>query len=385
LAGDRKKISILLTSLTSGGAEKVISLLLKKLVVDFDVHLILIYDLIHFEIPGEVHTFVLSRKPLNTNFSFLGKFTEAVKGTSRYLGILKRNKIDIAVSFLALPNLMNSLARMKHSKLRTIISERGFPTDNTTSKISYYISKVFYPLLYNRNDKLFSNSVYINQDLAINFKIRIPMEVIYNPIEIPKLKVSPDQLTGDDGLLKIVTVGTLSERKNQKMIIDAVAALNKGYELDIYGNGPLNEELSKRILKKGLSNIVHLRGTVSDIYKYLVQYNCFVLSSKTEGFPNALLEAMAIGLPCISTNCLSGPLELLNGSQDTIFIEDGSFFKGKYGLLINNRDQKGLASALVYFKENPPERRKYGELAMKKALEYDLSTVYRQFKTFITS
>src|SRR5690606_37126525 len=98
---------------------------------------------------------------------------------------IKEHKIDIAISFLAFPNFLNGMASIRFPKLKTIISERGFPSLNTTSRASHYIAKVFYPVFYNRCDKLFSNSLYINKDLKENFGVKIPMEIIYNPIELP--------------------------------------------------------------------------------------------------------------------------------------------------------------------------------------------------------
>ena len=116
--------------------------------------------------------------------------------------------------------------------------------------------------------------------------------------------------------------------------------------------------------------------------EYLLDSQCFVLSSFTEGFPNAMIEAMAIGLPCVSTNCLSGPLELLNENQE-IDIKDGEFFIGKYGLLVNNDDHIGLSKALDYFHSNPKEREKYSTLSLQRAKVYQLESIYAKFNQFI--
>lgn len=381
----RKKISIFNISLASGGAEKVISLLLKKLVVDYDVTLILVYDLIHFEIPKEVDLIILANDSSTKHFTFFRQFSNFVKYTLKYLRILKRKEIDIAISFLAYPNFLNSIAKMRFSKLKTIISERGFPSDNTTTKTSFYISKIIYPLLYNRNDKLFSNSIYINRDLQENFNVKIPMGVIYNPIQMPRQKVDFNKTSNMPLEFRIVNVGTLNSRKNQSMIIKAIGLLKNGYQLDIIGMGPLIHNLESLILKNNLKDKINLKGTVKNVYEHLISYDCFVLSSNTEGFPNALLEAMAIGLPCISTNCLSGPLELLNGSADEIRIESGNFFEAKYGLLVNTDDAIGLSKAISFIKENKLLSKKYSVSAAERARQFDLSVIYNQFVDFINS
>ncbi len=247
------------------------------------------------------------------------------------------------------------------------------------------ISQIFYPILYNRCDKLFSNSIYINQDLRENFKITIPMDVIYNPIIIPKATIHPSSLSQEFPVFKLITVGSVDKRKNQIMVIRALRLLYRiECSFDIYGAGPLEKYLGKQIECNGLMNKVFLKGRAKNIDDYLLKSHCFILSSFTEGFPNVLLEAMAIGLPCISTNCLSGPLELLH-QQEPIEIPEGGFFKAKYGILVNNDDHIGLSKAISYLANKASERERFSRLSLERAKDYELDKIYTKFNQFITS
>ncbi|WP_340063254.1 glycosyltransferase [Ascidiimonas aurantiaca] len=378
----KPRISILDISFTSGGAEKVISLLLKKLINDYDVTLVLFYNEIHFPIPDEVDTVIFCKQ--GPDRKFRQKIIDTIGFLFKYHRLLRRKRIEYAVSFLAFPNLINGIIAMFNPRTKMYVSERGFPSDNTTSKLSLKIAKIFYPLLYNRCYKLFSNSVYINQDLKENFGITIPMEVVYNPIELPKNTLVPSSIKNTEAPFKIINVGTLNTRKNQQMIIAAIAQLGTKYELSVLGNGHLENDLKNQIITLQLEKQVFLKGRVKNVNTHLLASDCFVLSSFTEGFPNALLEAMAVGLPCISTNCLSGPLELLHDNKP-LQIEKGGFFRATYGILINNDDTAGLAKALRYLCENPEERQKYSALSLERASQYQLDTIYNHFNEFIKS
>ncbi|MDN3493739.1 glycosyltransferase [Winogradskyella bathintestinalis] len=376
----KQNISILCISLGSGGAEKVISLLLKKLISDYNVTLVMFYDVIHFPVPKEAKIVVLSNKGIDR--SFFPKITDAFKFIIQYYRFVKTNNITISISFLAFPNLINGMISMLTKNVKTIISERGFPSDNVTSKLSFYISKVFYPIFYNRCDALFSNSVHINRDLKENFDVNIPMEVIYNPIEIPGQTIDSSTLIRPFNALNIITAGTLNKRKNQIMVVRALKASSLKYKFLILGAGELQGYLQEEIRNFQLNDSIFLKGKVKNVNDYLLNSQCFVLSSFTEGFPNALIEAMAIGLPSISTNCLSGPLELLNENKE-INIEDGEYFIGKYGLLVNNDDHIGLSKALDYFHSNPEERVRFSILGVQRAKEYRLDSIYTKFNHFI--
>jgi len=378
----KQNISILSISLGSGGAEKVISLLSKRLTLDYNVTLVLFYNHIHFPVPDEVKIVALSDKGPERPFYL--KFFDLLNFIFKYRRFVKKEQIKISISFLAFPNLINGMVSALNKNVKTIISERGFPSDNVTSKLSLYISKIFYPIFYNKCDKLFSNSIHINEDLKENFGIKIPMEVIYNPIEVPNKTIVPKDLKTGENSLKIITAGTLNTRKNQIMIIRALNEIKNKDSLQILGAGHLQDYLSEEISNLKLENQVTLTGKVKDVNAYLLNSNCFVLSSFTEGFPNALLEAMAIGLPCISTNCLSGPLELLN-ENEAIFIENGEFYIGKYGLLVNNDDHIGLSKALEFYRTNSNNREKFSTLSLARAKAYQLDTIYAKFNQFITN
>ena len=381
---NRKKICILTISLNRGGAERVISLLLKHLVHDYDVTLVLLSDDIEFDIPEDVTLHVLGKSNILKNKPPHSKLKSTVMFIYKYYKIVKRGNFDIAMSFLALPNIINSIIanKVNHKDTHTVISERCYPSEMyKTGTFSMKMAKIFYPIFYNKNDRLFSNSVHINEDLKDNFGIKIPMNVIYNPIEIVHPKQFKDTYDSTRAF-KIINVGSHSYAKNQELILNALRQLDNDIALTILGTGNLTKNLKNYIHEHDIKNAVDMPGKVKNVGEYLLNSDCFILSSITEGFPNVLLEAMAVGLPVISTNCMSGPLEILNDNKE-VHIEQGEFYLAKYGILINVNDNIALTKAITYFKENDDKRQTYSDLGYEKAKQYDLPEIYKQVKLLI--
>lgn len=142
----------------------------------------------------------------------------------------------------------------------------------------------------------------------------------------------------------IVSVGRLEKQKNYKMLIDAFAEIVSDIDncrLTIYGEGSIRGELERYINEKGLIDKVLLPGRINNIHEKLMESDLFVLSSDYEGMSNALMEAMAIGLPCISTDCpIGGSAELIENHKNGLLVPVGDKDKLKEAIrhLVSNNN-----------------------------------------------
>ena len=155
------------------------------------------------------------------------------------------------------------------------------------------------------------------------------IRVIPNPVNLENIRRLSEQdspavgLT-NNGKYTFVSVAKLKRQKNLGLLIDAFSRIADDHtQLIIAGKGPEEEMLKAKISDLGLEEKVHFVGFVKNPYALLAQADCSVLSSEYEGFPNALIEAMAIGLPVISTDCPSGPSEIITNQFNGILTPVG--------------------------------------------------------------
>jgi glycosyltransferase involved in cell wall biosynthesis len=175
---------------------------------------------------------------------------------------------------------------------------------------------------------------------------RAPHICVYNIIKDDNASRRALEAADHDWLLDkecpvIVSAGTLAQRKGFSDLIRALALVtkNRAVRLIILGDGHLREELQTLIYSLGLQDSISMPGNVENPLKYFSHADAFVLSSYAEGMPNVLVEAMICGCTPVSTDCPTGPRELL---QD-----------GKYGYLVPMRNPVAMASAIEQALEKP--------------------------------
>lgn len=176
----------------------------------------------------------------------------------------------------------------------------------------------------------------------------------------------------DDGRKRVVAMGRLTEAKAFDLLLHAferVAGKHDGWQLLILGEGELRSELENLKERLGLTNRVFLPGRFDNPFPVLKKSDLFVLSSRFEGFPNVLIEAMACGVPVISTDCPSGPNEIISN--------------GENGILVPSGDVAALATAMDRLMSDESERKRLAAEGMEARRRFSLETITDRWQELI--
>ena len=180
-----------------------------------------------------------------------------------------------------------------------------------------------------------------------------------------------------------ITIGRLDSGKNHKLMIDAIREIDAN--LYIIGEGELREELETQIEKLELENRVSLLGRQNNPYKYLSKADCFIFTSNYEGFPNVLVEALSCKLPVISSDCRSGPREILAPKSDISFQLKKSIEIAKYGILVPINSKKELVEAMNLIIESESLRDSYIKKGKSRAESFNKNRILDKFLDVIKS
>jgi GalNAc-alpha-(1->4)-GalNAc-alpha-(1->3)-diNAcBac-PP-undecaprenol alpha-1,4-N-acetyl-D-galactosaminyltransferase len=349
----RKRILFFIGNLDKGGAERIASILLTQFVESgFDVNLCLTSSpQIEYYLHPDIKVFDVSKnKVLNKLFS-LRKLICKVD-PDYLISFLPHINVQVIISSLGLrPSL--------------IICERIHPffyRKNIAIRLTRF-------LFYGLADKVVYQTNSSKMDLIYIGKNSSKEFVIPNPCDKAFLEVTANYSSN-----KIISVGRLANQKRHKFLIDHFYALHRTFPewtLHIVGKGPLECELKKRIQELGLQERVFIEDTRYDLPTYIQTFSIFCLTSEYEGFPNALLEAMAAGLATISYDCLSGPREMTGD--------------GESGIIIDTNDHLNYIDSLQLLMTNEDIRMALGRLAKTRVQnEYLLDHVYRNWLNILS-
>ena len=320
----KKKVIFYIPSIEGGGVEKNFYLLIKYL----PKHI------------GKIHIITANKQNNNSrNINY-------VCPNSEYWSKRNRTLKNIICIYLLIKNFWSSKAVILsfQSNLTSIIVSKilGFKVLirlNTSLKkyLSHFLKKIIFKFFYSLSDVIIVNSKFFQKELN---EVNLKSHLIYN-LNTPEKKRKKLNFFKKFKGLKILNIGRLTDQKDQLTIVKSLKILkkkNENFRCVIIGRGAFKKILINEIKRLNLDKNIKLTGFKNHAEQYISQSDIFVLSSKFEGLPNVLIESQKYGVPTISSNCPTGPYEILMG--------------GKLGELFPVGNFKILAKKLHNFSQN---------------------------------
>ncbi|MFN3739293.1 MAG: glycosyltransferase [Thermodesulfovibrionales bacterium] len=362
-----KKILFVIPSFGGGGAERVCLNLLKGLNRErFKPEVVVFYEenAYEYDIPKDLRIRCLfKRKALD--------FFRLVYLLSK---IIRKEKPQLIVSFLTYTNYLTIIARMiARTDVPIIVSEHTHLSRDLSFQRFKFIKKKLVRYLYPKAECIITVSKGVKEDLHTNFGI--PEDrciVIYNPLDIDlireKIHDEVDHPWFKEDVPIIIACGRLTLEKNYPLLLKGIKKVLKriNVRLIIIGEGEKRLSLESLTTSLGIEKNVAFLGFKQNPFKYIARANLFVLSSLYEAFGNVVLEAMACGVPVISTRCPSGPDEIITD--------------GVNGLLVPVGDEDALAEAILRLLGDKELRQRLAKAGKKRAEDFRIEKIIAEYE-----
>lgn len=351
------KICFYINNLGKGGAERVIT----ELAHQFSKKT---YDVVVITSFRDKNEYVLDptikRICLGDTQDFGNRIVRNIKLIKKLRHTIKAEKPDVVISFLQEPNF-RALVATVGLKIKRIISVRNDPEKEYFGRIGHFVGKVILPFA--------DGCVFQTEDARTWFPQRLQNKstIILNEVKevFFETEYTPEK--------RIITVGRLNKQKNHELLIDAFSKISDDIvdrNVYIYGEGPLRNKLQEKIDRYGLTNRIYLMGTTNNVSEALATAEIFVLCSDYEGMPNALLEALAVGVPSISTDCpCGGPRMIIQNNFN--------------GILVKVGNSDSLAAALKLLIDDNKLKSAISKNARETAAKYKPQIVFAKWEDYI--
>lgn len=332
----RAKVLFVINSLAGGGAERVMATLLRasrERARDFEFSVALLDD----EPAAYALPDWLTVHQLDSRGSLIQSFRQLN-------GLIGRYRPDVTLSFLTRANVA-AIAAMRLRGRPCIISERVNTKAHLATGKSAGLSLGLVRLLYPWASRIIAVSQGVADTLVDDFGVDSGnVSVVANPVDLSSIssKAAQPASIPVEGPY-VAAMGRLVPNKNFALAIEAFARSSSEGKLVILGEGREREALEGLALKLGIDTRVLLPGFCDNPYAFLARARYMILSSNAEGFPNALVEALASGVPVIATDCPSGPYEVLEAPEHP---KSGCYVEGRGGLLVPPNDAEAMALAI---------------------------------------
>ena len=355
-------VLLAINSLAGGGAEQVLLTILaasRNKAGGRPIELVLLDDEPEAYIPP--HWLAVVR--LDTRRSLL-------RGIRSLADVVRRRRPRLIVSFLTRANIV-AIVVGRLCRCPVVVSER-VNTSSHLSGIRNLPSRLLVRATYRWADAVIAVSGGVADDLVRNFGVaRDRIAVIANPVDVAALDARAAEAPSLPLPARyVVAVGRLTTIKNMALLVEAYAAAGVTEPLVILGEGPERAALVDLAAQLGVSDRVHLPGFVANPAAIVARACLYVSASNGEGFPNALVEAMALGRAVVATNCPSGPSEIL---ADLAREDVSGTLETAAGTLVPQDNPNALAAAIRAALSVPKTDRRRGEVGRMRAADYGVT------------
>ena len=308
---------MVISTLLSGGAERNACILANHLAKNNDVHLITFQASKNcfYYLSSNIKVHNLNLLKLNKNiFTKIFNFLKRLKSI-RYN--LSKEKPEVLISFLETTNITVIIASLFLKSIKVkIISDRNNPKKSEKPLLNLILKVIFYRFC--KYLVLQTKGIVKLYPFLDKSKIKIIQNTISENIKFKKKKKLNKKL-------KFISVGRLEKQKGYDVLIKALHLLRKkniNFECDIYGVGSQQKIIKKMIDQYTLNDHIFLKGVSNNILQLYHKYDLYILSSRFEGFPNSLLEALTARVVSVSSNCSFGPTEIISDNITGIIFKN---------------------------------------------------------------
>lgn len=339
---NRKSLIIVCGTLESGGAERVISILSTPFADTFNSVSIVTWREapVFYNIDARIKLISLPQ---------VAKSDNGLKKCVAFRKLILKTRPNLILSFLTLFNLF-TLTSLLGTSVPVIVAERNDPR---FIKGGFLLAKIR-DILYRKAKGILCQTQSIADYFSGSLKNKC--HIIYNPVSMAAAEIG--MALDAPKKKRIVSVGRLHPQKNHKLLIDAFKIfhnIHPEYMLTIYGKGELEDETRDYIKTQNLEKCVELAGEKQNVKDLIVDAKAFVLTSRYEGMPNALIEAMCLGIPCVSTK-VSGAVDLITHKINGLLVDDNpNDVSNAISAIIDDElssKKMGIAGAKIYSQLN---------------------------------
>ena len=363
----RSRLVFLVPSLAGGGAERVATTLLPYLMQHFDVTLALLENRRSYPVPAKLHLVTFSCS-LGSQAAHVTRIPYHLLTLVR---LVRKHHARVVMSFMEQANILNLLSARIIGH-RAVISQRVDPYRQYAAKgliggLILRASRLLYPLA----SQVVAVSAGIREVLLSNYGLAPErVTVIPNPVDLENLHIQArEALPPGIPARFLLHVGRMRlAYKAQDVILKAFHILHRKYpdlSLVLVGDGPDREEIKSQIQAIGLGDAIVLAGWQDNVAAFMARAQVFVMSSRYEGWPNVLVEAMACGCPVVATDCDTGPREILGNNE--------------YGLLVPVDKSEALAQAVEKLLSSTSTRELYRDQALRRAKDFQLEIIAARY------